>query len=71
MRMRDGLTRSSADVDAYVIAVWNAGQLTALTDIVDERPHGCLLLRCQCEEVRFVPARDDEAVALVEWVGIQ
>ena len=70
MRMRHGLARGSADIDAHVVAVWNAGHLTA-SDIVDERPDRCLFLRCQGEEVRFVPARDDEAVALVERVGIQ
>ena len=71
MRMRDGLTSSSADVDAHVVAVWNGGHLTALTHVVDECPDRRLFLRCQCEEVRFVPARDDEAVALVERIGIQ
>ena len=71
MRMRDGLTRSGADIDAHVIAVWNTSPLTALTGVVDECPDRRLFLRCQSEEVRFVPARDDEAVALVERIGIQ
>lgn len=69
--MLHGLARGSADIDAHVVAVWNAGRATALPDIIRERPNRCLFLRCQCKEVRFVPARDDEAVALVERIGIQ
>ncbi len=70
MRMRDGLPRSGADVDADVVTSRRELSLESLLHLRNRSPYPALLFRREIEVARDVPARDDERVAGAHRISI-